>query len=300
MNETLAIVVTYNRKELLKKCIHHLLNQTIQKLDILIVDNASTDGTGELVQNLYCENERIHYENTGNNLGGAGGFAYGIKWAVMQGYDYLWIMDDDTIPETNALEELINKDHLLQGNYGFLSSYAKWIDGSPCEMNVPELSLKWRNRIDLQFENRMIQINAASFVSLFMKASVIKEVGLPIKEFFIWADDLEYTKRVSRKYPGYFVYDSQVVHEMKSNEATDIFEADENRLSRYEYLYRNRYYVAKHESVRSKLFFWMWIKNTLRDIIKSDCSKKMKRCTIVLKSCISGLRFNPAIEYVKH
>ena len=52
MNETLAIVVTYNRKELLKKCIHHLLNQTIQKLDILIVDNASTDGTGELVQNL--------------------------------------------------------------------------------------------------------------------------------------------------------------------------------------------------------------------------------------------------------
>lgn len=114
MNETLAIVVTYNRKELLKKCIHHLLNQTIQKLDILIVDNASTDGTGELVQNLYCENERIHYENMGNNLGGAGGFAYGIKWAVMQGYDYLWIMDDDTIPENNALEEFIKKDHLLK------------------------------------------------------------------------------------------------------------------------------------------------------------------------------------------
>ena len=232
MNETLAIVVTYNRKELLKKCIHHLLNQTIQKLDILIVDNASTDGTGELVQNLYCENERIHYENTGNNLGGAGGFAYGIKWAVMQGYDYLWIMDDDTIPENNALEEFIKKDHLLKGNYGFLSSYAKWIDGSPCEMNVPELSLKWRNNIDLQFENKILKINAASFVSLFMKASVVKEVGLPIKEFFIWADDLEYTKRVSRKYPGYFVYDSQVVHEMKSNEATDIFEADENRLKR--------------------------------------------------------------------
>lgn len=114
-----------------------------------------------------------------------------------------------------------------------------------CEMNVPELSLKWRNNIDLQFENKILKINAASFVSLFMKASVVKEVGLPIKEFFIWADDLEYTKRVSRKYPGYFVYDSQVVHEMKSNEATDIFEADENRLKRYEYLYRNRYYVAK-------------------------------------------------------
>lgn len=298
MNDTLAVVVTYNRKDLLKKCINHLLDQTVKELDILIVDNASTDGTDKCIQNLYSKEHRVIYENTGNNLGGAGGFSYGIKWAVIHKYEYLWIMDDDTIPQLNALEELKKKDDLLNGKYGFLSSYAKWIDESPCEMNVPELSLGWRKDISLQFENRMVRINAASFVSLFIKASVVKEVGLPIKEFFIWADDLEYTKRITRKYPGYFVYDSQVIHEMKSNEATDICDADISRLNRYKYLYRNRYYVAKKESKRSKLLFWMWIKNTLRDILRAKCTKKSKRCIIVIKSCIDGLKFNPSIEYV--
>lgn len=298
MNDILAIVVTYNRKELLKKCIDHLLDQTIKDLDILIVDNASTDGTGEFVQGLYSKEERVIYENTGSNLGGAGGFSYGIRWAVVHKYEYLWIMDDDTIPVSNALEKLKRISDLLNGKYGFLSSYAKWIDESPCEMNVPELALEWRNNIAFQFENRMIRINAASFVSLFVKTSVVKEIGLPIKEFFIWADDLEYTKRISRKYPGYFVYDSQVVHEMKSNEATDIYEADASRLDRYKYLYRNRYYVAKKESKRSKLLFWMWIKNTLRDIMRAKCTQKSKRCMIVIKSCIEGLKFNPSIEYV--
>ncbi len=295
-----AVIVTYNRKELLKKCIQQILAQSVSdKVDVLVIDNASTDGTKEELHNHFVMGEQVYYQNTGSNLGGAGGFSYGIRHAVEAGYEYLWIMDDDTIPKENTLEELLKTDELLKGNYGFLSSYAEWTDGTPCEMNVPAVSLTWRQNIKQQFEHSILRLDSASFVSLFVKAEVVKAVGLPIKEFFIWADDIEYTKRISRRYPCYFVYQSQVVHEMGSNKATTIMDADDERLSRFQVLYRNRYYVAKHGMKRDKILYWLEIKNTIRDILKANCSHKGKRIRIVLGSCVKGLFFRPKIEYLK-
>ena len=221
-----------------------------------------------------------------------------IRLAVKHGYEYLWIMDDDTIPEQTALEELIKADKLLNGNYGFLSSYVKWIDNSPCEMNVPKLDFNWGKDIAQQFDNYMIRLESASFVSMFVKSDVVKKVGLPIKEFFIWADDVEYSKRISRQYPCYFVYKSQVVHEMGSNKSATIIDTDNDRLGRFELLYRNRYYVAKHGAKRDRILFWIEIKNTIRDIQKSNCKNKGKRIRIVLKSVWKGLSFEPKIEYI--
>lgn len=299
-NKIAAVIVTYNRKNLLKKCVEHVLSQTISNVDALIIDNASTDGTNEMVHQFFGADERVHYVNTGANLGGAGGFSYGIRWAVEHDYEYLWIMDDDTIPEADTLKEFVAADKILNGNYGFLASYVKWIDGTPCEMNVPGVSQEWRNDIAQQFDHSMIRLDTASFVSIYIKADTVRKVGLPIKEFFIWGDDVEYTKRISKNLPCYFVYRSQVTHEMASNKATYITNADSDRLNRFEKLYRNRYYIAKHHgSKREQLLFWTGIKNTIRDILKSDCSDKIRRCRIVLKSSLKGLRFNPEIEYVK-
>ena len=68
MNHIVAIIVTFNRKELLKEAIDALCHQTVQKFDIMIVDNASTDGTKEYISD-YLESERICYFNTGANIG---------------------------------------------------------------------------------------------------------------------------------------------------------------------------------------------------------------------------------------
>ncbi len=297
MNQTVAIVVTYNRKQLLLKCIEALRHQEgAHKTDILVIDNASTDGTKEALQALIDE-EAIIYENTGSNLGGAGGFNYGIKRAVQRGYEYLWIMDDDTIAHTDTLDKLFKAAEAVDYNFGFLSSYAKWIDGNACEMNVPKISLTWRENIDLMDKN-LIRLDSASFVSFFTKASVVREVGLPIKEFFIWADDVEYSLRISKKYPSYFVYDSQVTHEMGSNKATTIWDTDPDRLGRFAYLYRNRRYIVNHGMKRDRMLFRIDIMNTMKDIMKSNCSHKWKRVHIVWRSYRKGKRFNPPIEYV--
>ena len=105
-----AVVVTYNRLALLKRCVECLRGQTAL-CDILIVNNASTDGTEEWL----AAQADLLSRNTGSNLGGAGGFNYGMRWAVEAEYDYVWVMDDDTLPKADALEKLLEADNLLKG-----------------------------------------------------------------------------------------------------------------------------------------------------------------------------------------
>lgn len=185
-----AIVVTYNRKKLLKECIKSLLEQTA-KPDIYIIDNNSTDGTVNYIAK-YIDDNSINYVNTGKNLGGAGGFQYGIKMVAQKDYDFVWIMDDDCIPTKNALNEFLKADIKLNHDYGFLSSKTLWTDNTLCTMNIQRRTLT-KNVSD--FSSELIPVTLASFVSLFVPVSVIKKVGLPIKEFFIWTDDWEYTRR---------------------------------------------------------------------------------------------------------
>ena len=115
VKKVLAIVVTYNRLDMLKGCLSCLMEQTYP-CDILIVDNASTDDTGDWCRALLSSGKvsdhpaaalhRIIYENTGANIGGAGGFNYGMKKCVELGYDYAWVMDDDSFAEPDCLEKL--------------------------------------------------------------------------------------------------------------------------------------------------------------------------------------------------
>ena len=111
-NRVAAVVVTYNRLEFLKRCVNSLHKQTVP-CDILVVDNASTDETAQWLESQ----TDIFFHNTGSNLGGAGGFHYGMRWAVEANYDYLWVMDDDCFPKTDALEKLLSADSLLKGVY---------------------------------------------------------------------------------------------------------------------------------------------------------------------------------------
>jgi GT2 family glycosyltransferase len=166
-------------------------------------------------------------------------------------------------------------------------------------MNLPKVSGNWRYFVDTQFNNRILALESTSFVSFFVKADVVKEVGLPIKEFFIWGDDLEYSQRISSRYDSFFVYDSQVVHAIKSNIPTSIVdETDEQRIGRYKLLYRNKYYIARHSQKRAKILYWLEIKYVLSDILKRSKTQKWKKCSLVLKSCMAGLFFNPKIEKV--
>ena len=103
-----AVVVTFNRLPMLQRLVPRLL-ATAGLERILVVDNASTDGTGEWLAGLVHEpgHDLVRHETLATNTGGAGGFHHGLGWAVREGADLVWLMDDDGLPEPDCLDLLL-------------------------------------------------------------------------------------------------------------------------------------------------------------------------------------------------
>ena len=297
MNNIAAVVVTYNRKELLRENLEALLQQSFSQFDIMIIDNASTDGTYDYIADLAKNNEKIEYFNTGKNLGGAGGFSLGIKKACEEGYERVWIMDDDTIPQATALEELIKADRLLNGNFGFLASTVLWTDNNWNKMNLLRTD-PWHafEKNDL-VEKGIVPINRASFVSLLINSEAVFDLGLPIKEFFIWSDDQEYTDRLSKKYPCYYVSHSKVVHKTATNEGANIAVDSADRIDRYKLAFRNEYYIARRNN--NKKEYRINFRGNILLIIITSPDNKLKRIMTIIKGRLLGIKFKPDIEYLK-
>ena len=295
MRKIAAVIVTYNRKDLLKECIESILKQKAYIPDIIVVDNDSRDGTRDALT-PYVDTGQVHYYNTGANLGGAGGFQFGIRKGVELGYKYLWIMDDDCMPGDMALSAMLSaaKRH---PDFGFLSSKVLWQDGNICRMNVQRESLT-KNVKD--FDRKLIPVVMASFVSLFIKTDTVKEIGLPIKEFFIWTDDWEFTRRISMKYPCYLVTESQVVHKSKLNITADVSSDTVDRLDRFRYLYRNDVYLYRREGVRGFTYECIRLSfHCLRVLLKSK-DHKWQRIKKIIVGTMEGLNFHPEIEHVRN
>lgn len=288
-----AVVVTYNRLELLKQCVEALRGQSAG-CDILIVDNASTDGTAQWA----AGQQDCRYRNTGSNLGGAGGFNRGMRWAVEAGYEFVWVMDDDTLPEPQALEKLLEADRALGGNYGWLSSVALWTDGGECKMNRQKLEKHCcENRILLR--NGLIRAKQATFVSLFLPVGTICKFGLPITEFFIWGDDLEFTRRVAilGKMPCFVAGQSQVVHATKNNEGSNIALDAPERIGRYFYAFRNEAYLYRQEGLKGRAYcFAKRCRDFLR--IAKTGKPRLPRFGVLLRGIWAGALFRPDVEYL--
>lgn len=291
--KVVAVVVTYNRKKLLKECINALLRQTYSPLDILIIDNASTDGTNKLVKEF--TSVRVVYVNTGKNLGGAGGFQFGVKEAAKRNYDYLWLMDDDSIPTPGALSALMDTESKLK-EFGFLCSKVLWKDKSICKMNIPKVSLNQKLQ---NFDGDPKRVIMGTFVSFLVPLRIVKEVGLPIKEFFIWADDLEYSRRISRQYKCYFVPNSVIIHKSSSNVGSSIVNDTPQRFNRYKCAYRNEVYVYRREGLAGwNHLVLKTILHLLRVTFQAKDHKK-ERLQIIISATKDGLHFHPQIEYLK-
>ena len=293
MEKTVAVVVTYNRKDLLERNIQCLLSQKTDKCDIYIIDNASTDGTPEMVNGF--TDPRVQYYNTGANLGGAGGFEYGVKKAVEAGYEYVWLMDDDTLPSEDALYQLLSVGRKLNGNWGWLSSVAYWTDGSICRMNIQKRNI-FKHIGQQEYDSEYAPIKMCSFVSLLVRGDIIREVGLPIGDYFIWTDDYEFTGRISRKYPCYMVPGSKVTHAMKTHIRVNFSQDDPSRIGRYHYIYRNDVHCYRQYGLQGWAYIILKDMYTIVDILRHSRTNKLDKIKVVLKGFREGVRYRPEIH----
>lgn len=211
-----AVVVTYNRSKLLEECLTALLAQDAS-VTVLVIDNASTDNTSAV---LSAYKGRVKVVRLERNLGGAGGFNVGIRHALEMGAQYVWVMDDDTIPKVDALAALLAADRRARGVASFYASQVQWIDGTLHPMNMPAIDDRVQNALTAaRFGTTAVR--SCSFVSALFPSEAIREHGLPMADYFIWGDDTEYTMRMTVSGLGVLVPESQVVHKTTYSTLTD-------------------------------------------------------------------------------
>lgn len=290
-----AVVVTFNRLEKLKKVIAAVENQTLTPAHLVIVDNASTDGTAEYLSGLESSLP-LEVVSLSTNTGGAGGFSAGMRRGYELGADFVWVMDDDGYPEPTALERLERGVNDASAELGtpvpFACSVVTFIDGNICEMNNPVPTWDW-GRLLVKGVNA-VMVRQCSFVSVLIPRWVLEKFGLPYKEYFIWFDDAEYTLRISADTPGIQVLDSITVHDMGENKGVNWGMVDEKNAWKFAYGARNQAsYQRHHRSLPHFLFFCAQVIVGMR---RGGVSRKLRRQ--MRGKLWEGFRFNPEIDRV--
>ena len=210
-----CVVVTRDRRELLNACLAAVAAQTAPVHHLVVVDNASSDGTPELVRSEHAGAQLLAL---GRNIGSAGGFHAGIEAALGKGTRWIWLLDDDTIARPDALERLLAAPWQTAGlpAPAVLASRVDWTDGEPHPMNRPMLLRREPGRMVAAAGAGLLPIRAATFVSLLVDAAAVERHGPPDPAFFFQADDIDFTARILRTEPGYLVPDSVVEHRTAS------------------------------------------------------------------------------------
>lgn len=229
-----AVVVSYNRLELLKKCLAALTSQTRPLDEIIVVDNGSNDGSAEYVEQNYPS---VTLFKTGANLGGAGGFAWGVEIALAHGHRGAWLMDDDAEPELDAVAPIIELFDAVDPAPAFVASLVTAGRGTFNERNPPVISTDAQRQV-LAHSWGGIAVDTATFVGVMVNLELAARTELPVSDFFIWMDDSEYTARLSRTRIAVMLPQSMINHPNNKPLSNDM-------AGRLFYFLRNRIWYLK-------------------------------------------------------
>lgn len=203
MKEIIAVVVTYNRPFLLCRCLNAINNQTKKTDRIIIIDNNSNADCQKIFRNFILKNKiefdiPISWIKLNENIGGAGGFSEGIKEAYKHNPDFIWLMDDDGYPEKNCLKVLLSlsSQELFIGPIVLDDKDENYLS---FPLRIPGSLRTIRTKRDLNKffckEEKLFKGVLLPFNGVLLPTYNLDKIGFPIRDFFIWGDEVEYTKR---------------------------------------------------------------------------------------------------------
>lgn len=289
-----AVVVTYNRKKMLIECLDALLNQTVRLDRIIVIDNASTDGTEYyLRKHGYLNNPSLIYRRLARNLGGAGGFSKGLQMGFTMDFDWLWVMDDDAEPRSNALEILLKS--LDRDSFGIVGLACRKVDH---EGTIEMIHRGWFNQNAYKptplpasdYEKEECPIGYSSFVGLLISRKAIEKIGYPNRDFFIWLDDVEYCLRLTSVGILKLITKSIIVHK---DRLTISGNTDHLTMKDYWKMYygiRNRTYILRYHFKRTPLtlFVHILLKGSFKVIIQDGY--RCDRLLTIVKAWRDGIQ----------
>jgi GT2 family glycosyltransferase len=242
-HETVAIVVvTYNRADLLERMLAGLAALERLPEAVIVVDNASTDRTPEVL--VAATNPGLQVLRAEENLGGAGGFHRGVRAAYEQGFDRIWLMDDDVIPAPDCLTVLMAQDeHCLMAVRE--DSRGALVEKSAVRFDLANpLAIRPKTAmVETEYGHRhlmphRVEVHNVAFEGFMVRRSVVDEIGLPDPSFFIFYDDADYALRARRAgHRIWAVRDAVLVRQLDFDQQHDL-----SGWKGY-YMYRNLFVV---------------------------------------------------------
>jgi GT2 family glycosyltransferase len=228
VSESVAVVVvTYNRADLLGRTLDGLGAQTHVPDAVIVVDNASEDHTREVLDAHHgLHLQRIHLDE---NTGGAGGFRAGVESAYAQGFDRIWLMDDDVVPAPDCLAVLMAQDD------AFVMAVREDTHGRLVEKAATDFDLTHarsirpkRRSIETDFGDRQVmpprvELHNVAFEGPLFRREVVEAIGLPDASYFIFYDDVDFALRARRAgYRIWAIRDAVLVRQLEFSQQHDL------------------------------------------------------------------------------
>jgi len=228
--ELSIIIVNWNTKDLLKKCLESIFRyEKNVNHELIVIDNASTDGSSEMISELKIKNQKLKVILNEKNLGFAKAVNQGIKLSEGK---YILLLNPDTEIRENTLKKMIRfmEEHFRVGICGgkILNP-----DGSiqPSVRRFPSLMsqifvllkchhflknfLPIKKYFSLDFDysktQEVEQVMGAFFM---MRRELIAEIGLFDENFFLWFEEVDFCRRA--KTAGWQIYyfsEAEVIHQ---------------------------------------------------------------------------------------
>ncbi len=302
-----ALIVTRNRKYTVVECINSLLKQTYALDDIIVVDNSSSDGTVNCLKENYHNYSNIKILELKENIGSAGGFYLGIKEALKEGFEWVWLMDDDALASPDALEKLSKYFYLKKENVYGLASLIVDKNNKPLpNRGILDLNNFWPIPFKpLKKEhyqgNKFVEIDFAAFIGLLLSREIIEKAGLPNRKMFLYGDDVEWMIRLKKYGKIFLIPDSKVMHNDPNPEPEfkkvlwkkyRLIPLD--NFYRYYFAYRNLIYIGRLYCTNRFKFFVGLLTQIIKlfiGIILFD-DHKIRRMEILIKGVCHGFKIN--------
>jgi rhamnopyranosyl-N-acetylglucosaminyl-diphospho-decaprenol beta-1,3/1,4-galactofuranosyltransferase len=300
-----CVIVAYNNGDNIERLLETLFSQSKQLEEIVVVDNASSDTTPEIIKQKFPQ---VTLVENACNMGVGGGYAQGLEYAYQKGYEWIWLLDGDSFPQASALEELTKAFPGLKSVHpkiGILASCPV----SPL-INERYDGVLWRDRfvaLPKRFTGCQEPFPVDSTISsgCLVSRRVVEDVGLPHADFFMDFVDHEYNLRVRRK--GYEIISvpaSIIYHEIGRSPVirSQIIRAIAHLATkgplvveapwRQYYIVRNQVYTFWHEfrNYKALFFFTLRVIRMIIGMLLFNNKDKVKRIRYIILGLKDGFK----------
>lgn len=288
--KTAVVLVTYNRLKCLKIAISKYEEQSFLPNIIIVVDNASTDGTYEYLDEWKNEESLIskHVIHNNVNTGGAGGFYTGLKYSMQFDYDFVFLADDDAFVEKDTFRSLFSCNKIFTQDV--VAACTSVINNGKLEIShrcrlknnffVPSLSWvpEWEYKKDIFY------LDIVTFVGAAIKKSTIDKIGFPIKDYFIYYDDTEYFMRISKLGKVVCVPNSRIIHNTDGKLSINSWKGYYDTRNWLDAIYRH---YNKFSFICSSVYAYLRRCSILSKLLRSRSSEFNAMCKIAIKDAIN-------------